>query len=41
MAHPAQNGPDAIAIAQARDKVSAMVAEEDAVLEKLDGRLKR
>jgi len=40
MAHPAQAGPDgnpvqradAIAIAQARDTVSALVAEEDAVL---------
>ena len=48
LAHPAQSGPDgnaaqrpdAIAIAQARDTVSALVAEEDGVLEKLDGRLK-
>jgi hypothetical protein len=47
MAHPAQSGPDgnavprpdAIAIAQARDTVSALVTEEDAVLEKLAGRL--
>jgi hypothetical protein len=31
--------PDTVAIAQARDTVSALVVEEDAVLAKLDGRL--
>jgi len=48
MAHPAQfapdgsaaQRPDALAIAQARDTVSALVAEEDALLEKLGARLK-
>jgi hypothetical protein len=33
--------PDAAAIAQARDTIAALVAEEDGVLAKLDGRLAR
>jgi hypothetical protein len=33
--------PGTIAIAQARDTISALVAEEDAALAKLDGRLAR
>lgn len=33
--------PDAIAIAQARDTIAALVAKEDAVLAKLNGRLTR
>ncbi len=49
LAHPAKDGPDsdrstrpdAMAIAQARETVSALVADEDAVLARLDGRLAR
>ncbi len=47
VAHPAQTGldgpraADAVAIAQARDTVAALVTEEDAILAKLDGRLAR
>ncbi len=49
LAHPVQASPDenaaqrpdAIAIAQARDKVAALVAAEDEILDRLNGRLAR